>query len=173
MGELILITGGARSGKSRRALELGGERPEPRTFIATAEGLDEEMAERIARHRRERGLAWRTVEEPVKVLEALEALNPVTGVAVLDCIGLWISNLLRDAPEERAAIEATVGRLVAGMDRLGFPLIAVTNEVGMGIVPMEALSRRFGDCLGFANQCLAHRADTVLLMVAGVPLRLK
>lgn len=171
---LILVTGGARSGKSayaqRRSLELAGDDV---TVIVTARPCDEEMARRIARHRAARPACWRTVEAPTNAGAVLQAAS--TDVVLLDCLTVLLSNVLLEAEaggedavlaamaaETRALLDATAAR--AGT------LIAVTNEVGLGIVPDERLGRWFRDGLGVANQQLANAADEVVLLVCGVPL---
>jgi adenosylcobinamide kinase/adenosylcobinamide-phosphate guanylyltransferase len=166
--EIILITGGARSGKSgyaeSRALEIG-RKP---LYVATAEAQDEEMARRIAEHRKRRGTQWRTIEEPLELTEALLAERGKTDCALMDCLTLWLSNLLIRRDEESAANQ--VRDLIAKLLRLDFPVIFVTNEVGWGIVPDNPLARKFRDLSGWTNQQMAQAADEVVLMVAGVPI---
>lgn len=157
-----LITGGVKSGKSRYALELACEFAEPRVFLATAESLDAEMEEKIRRHRAERAGAFRTVEEPLAIHERLEE-----GM-VLDCLTLWVNNVLHYGREPD--FDAWLGELVARLPR---DIVIVTNEVGMGFVPMDELSRRYGVMLGRANAKVAAACDRVVLMVAGQPLRIK
>jgi adenosylcobinamide kinase / adenosylcobinamide-phosphate guanylyltransferase len=166
--EIILITGGARSGKSqyaeRRAAEMGG-RP---LYVATAEANDEEMAQRIAEHRKRRGTQWRTIEEPLQLAAALLAERDTTDCALVDCLTLWISNLLirHDDRNAREKVEALIDKL----PELNFHLVFVTNEVGSGIVPDNPLARKFRDLAGWTNQRMAQAANEVILMVAGVPL---
>ena len=167
---LIYVTGGARSGKSsfaeRRAAALGGERV---TYLATAQAFDAEMAERIARHRRERPAGWHTLEEPLSVPSVLEK---VQGVALLDCLSLWVSNLmLRGNSDED--ILAAADALIEAQSRRGGPMIAVSNEVGFGIVPDNALARRYRDTLGRVNQRVAAASDEAWLLVSGLSVRLK
>jgi adenosylcobinamide kinase/adenosylcobinamide-phosphate guanylyltransferase len=166
MAELILITGGVRSGKSGKALALAAPYPE-KLFVATAEGRDEEMQERIARHRLERGEGWQTLEEPLDLARAME--ERPDAVAVVDCITLWLSN----AMHAELAIEPALDAFIAAARRRSAPVIVVTNEVGWGIVPVSESGRRFRDLAGTANQRLATAADTVWLMVSGLELRLK
>jgi adenosylcobinamide kinase/adenosylcobinamide-phosphate guanylyltransferase len=173
MGHLVLILGGARSGKSAYALTLGERYPEPRAFLATAEALDQEMAERIERHRRTRPSSWKTIEEPLKIVEALEGLEGHYGVIVLDCLTLWLSNLLGTFHHDGAMMRGEIERLAEGIAHLLTPLIVVTNEVGLGIVPEHPTARLFRDLVGFANGELARVAEEVYLMFAGLPLRLK
>ncbi len=167
MGKSILITGGARSGKSalaeRMALALG---PAP-VYVATAEAGDGEMAARIAAHRARRGPEWDLIEAPRDLAGALSRSD--TGPRLVDCLTLWLSNLMAaDADWEGAA--AGIARLAARQDH---PVIFVTNEVGSGIVPDNALARRFRDAAGCVNQIVAEAADEVYLCVAGQPLRVK
>jgi adenosylcobinamide kinase/adenosylcobinamide-phosphate guanylyltransferase len=172
---LILVTGGARSGKSAFAQEearrLGGDRV---SFIATAQALDEEMAERIAAHRSERPEGWETLEEPLKVPAALRRAKHE--VVLLDCLSLWVANLLLregEPVESLQTLRPHLEELLAAWRASGKRLLVVTNEVGMGIVPENALARRYRDLLGFANVRLAREAGAVYLMVSGLPLKLK
>ena len=169
---LRLIIGGARSGKSAHAQALAEAEAARRggapVMIATAEALDDEMAERIARHRDERGPAWRTVEAPLAVAPALNELK-AQDCAVVDCLTLWLSNLMfaeRDLEAETAAM------LAAAAEAAG-EVILVTNEVGMSIVPENALARRFRDEAGRLNRRAADAADRVIVMFAGQQLVLK
>lgn len=169
---LRLIIGGARSGKSAHAQSLA-EGQAQRTggaavMIATAEALDDEMRERIARHRAERGAGWRTVETPLELAEAIARLDPAD-CAVVDCLTLWLSNLMFAERDLEAATEA----LLQAAGRSQSEIILVTNEVGMSIVPENALARRFRDEAGRLNRRVAERADQVTVMFAGIPLVLK
>ena len=180
MGELILILGGVRSGKSayaqRLAETLGGESV---LFVATAEALDDEMHARIAAHRRDRPAPWHTLEAPRGVAEALEGAHDGERVVVLDCVTVWVSNLLLacgEEPDARAAedaVQGEVARYLAAVERSSATHIAVSNEVGLGVVPPYPLGRLYRDLLGRANQMLAARAARVLLLVAGLPLDVK
>jgi adenosylcobinamide kinase / adenosylcobinamide-phosphate guanylyltransferase len=173
MSTLTLITGGARSGKSAHALTLAQRAPGARRFfIATAEALDDEMRERIAHHRANRSADFATIEEPIAIAAALAELAGRADIVVLDCLTLWISNLLmaRRSDEE---ILAEARGLAGAMAGAPFAGIVVTDEVGAGIVPENAMARRFRDLLGWTNQALAQTADRVVLMVAGHPLRVK
>ncbi|MBB5754573.1 bifunctional adenosylcobinamide kinase/adenosylcobinamide-phosphate guanylyltransferase [Prosthecomicrobium pneumaticum] len=164
-----LVFGGARSGKSRFAERLAGEGGRPVTYVATAEARDAEMAARVAAHRARRGAGWRTVEEPLALAEAI-GRHAAPGRAVLvDCLTLWLSNLIErghDVALETARLEATL-RDAAG------PVVLVSNEVGSGIVPINALARRFADEQGVLNQRIAAAVSTVVLVAAGLPLLLK
>jgi adenosylcobinamide kinase / adenosylcobinamide-phosphate guanylyltransferase len=174
MGYIILVTGGARSGKSRHAeRRLRELAPEPPwLYFATAEAFDDEMRERIAVHRERRGAGWRTVEAPRDLPEAIQReLRPGTA-GLVDCITLWISNLmLADTDDENILVATT---RLAEVARSGpAPIILVTNEVGAGIVPDNRLARRFRDLAGIVNQRLAAVAEEVVLVACGLPLRLR
>lgn len=169
---LILITGGARSGKSHFAEQRAAALSAEVLFVATAEAGDAEMATRIANHRATRPAHWRTLEEPRHVARALHAAAPAP-LVLLDCVTLWVTNLLL---AEAAQLEPALHELEALLDwwqNNSVTLIVVSNEVGLGIVPDNALSREFRDWLGIFNQRLAAEADTVYLMVAGLPLTIK
>jgi adenosylcobinamide kinase/adenosylcobinamide-phosphate guanylyltransferase len=168
MGRIILVTGGARSGKSAiaeaRALSLA-----PRAvYIATAEARDAEMTARIAAHQARRGDCWRTHAEPLDLIGALAATDR-RGPRLVDCLTLWLTNLMLGGHDWQAAGRALVAALPAQAD----PVIFVTNEVGAGIVPENALAREFRDAAGTLNQWVAAVADEVTLAVAGLPLKVK
>ena len=166
--QLTLVLGGARSGKSRYAESLVTACPPPWTYIATAEPLDDEMRARIAEHRARRGADWRTIEAPRDLAEALQR-NSAGGAVLVDCLTLWLTNrMLADAD-----VEAESARLEIVLSGLSAPRVVVSNEVGLGIVPDNALARRFRDAQGRLNQRIAARADRVVLMVAGLPLVVK
>ncbi len=172
MGTVTLITGGARSGKSRQALKLALPY-QRRFFVATGQALDEEMTARIEFHRTTRPPDFQTVEEPVQVVAALERLGDRADLVVLDCLTLWISNLMQRR-EMDGTILAEADKLAAALKDASFASIVVTDEVGAGIVPTDhAASRRFRDLLGWTNQKVATVAEQVLVMVAGYPLKLK
>jgi adenosylcobinamide kinase/adenosylcobinamide-phosphate guanylyltransferase len=168
---IILITGGARSGKSKYAEQRAGELGERRFYVATAEARDQEMAQRIAEHRQRRGKRWVTVQEPVDLAAALAARHGQTDCALVDCLTLWLSNLLIGYDGKYA--ENKVEELVTILPRLDFHVVLVTNEVGWGIVPDNALARQFRDLAGRAHQRIAAIADEVVLTVAGIPLVVK
>lgn len=166
--KLTFVLGGARSGKSRHAEALVERLPAPWTYIATAEAYDEEMAERIALHRARRGAGWETIDAPHHLAACLMTVPPERPVLV-DCLTLWLSNRMlgeADIEMESAVLEAAL------LAREG-PLVLVSNEVGLGIVPDNALARRFRDAQGRLNQRIAAFADEVVLMVAGLPLKVK
>ena len=173
MGTITLITGGARSGKSAQALQLALPY-QRRFFVATGEALDDEMAARIEFHRKTRPPDFLTIEEPIQTTAALEKLDDRADLVVLDCLTLWISNLIQRREMDDAAILAEADRLAAALKRASFASIVVTDEVGAGIVPTDhAESRRFRDLLGWTNQRIAAVADCVLLMVAGYSIKVK
>jgi adenosylcobinamide kinase/adenosylcobinamide-phosphate guanylyltransferase len=173
--ELILLLGGARSGKSRKALQLA-ETQRDVLFVATAEPRDDEMQARIAAHRRERPAGWTTLEEPVELAAALAHAPPAVGTVVLDCLTLWVSNLLLLHPDDPAADATILAEAEKLLDRYKggtATWIVVSNEVGLGLVPDTELGRRYRDILGAVNQRFAERADRVLLMVAGIAVDVK
>ncbi len=173
MKRTCLVIGGCRSGKSAHALALAENFPgDRRLFLATCRPADDEMRQRVARHRRERGRQWRTLEEPLALPEALRAESGRHDVILVDCLTLWISNLLQENGEENA-VRRRVEDLVRVLDGSSCPVLLVTNEVGAGIVPENALARLFRDCVGFANQRVAAAADRVVWMVAGIPVTVK
>jgi adenosylcobinamide kinase/adenosylcobinamide-phosphate guanylyltransferase len=171
----VLVGGGARSGKSAFALRRARELGDRRMFVATAQALDDEMRHRVARHRAERGDAYATVEEPIDLAGALAGLGSASvapDVAVVDCLTLWLANLVLRGDDD-AAIAARIDALERVLGEPPCHLVLVTNEVGFGIVPDNALSRRFRDVVGFAHQRLAARCDELYLAALGVVLRLR
>jgi adenosyl cobinamide kinase/adenosyl cobinamide phosphate guanylyltransferase len=164
MGYLLLL-GGARSGKSSLAVEIGQRWGGPVTFLATAEAWDDEMTARIARHRAERPAGWRTVEEPLQLLDAVQAV-PSGDLLVVDCLTLWVSNLLLKG------VGAPAAEVAGALACRAAPAVVVSNEVGMGIVPVHPLGRVFRDALGAVNTTFAERADRAALLVAGRVLEL-
>jgi adenosylcobinamide kinase/adenosylcobinamide-phosphate guanylyltransferase len=172
---LILVTGGSRSGKSSHALTLAAKLAAPRTYLATAQALDDEMRDRIAAHRRSRPAGWGLVEEPVLVPRALAAALAAAPTVLLDCVTIWMSNLLlADERFDEGRAEARAEELVRCARSVpASTAILVTNEVGSGVVPETPLGRRFRDCAGRANEVLARAADEVYFMVSGIPLRIK
>ncbi|MCF8721648.1 5,6-dimethylbenzimidazole synthase [Nitrospina gracilis] len=173
MNQTILITGGCRSGKSRHALELAARHTGPKVFLATAQALDEEMEERIARHKQERGPGWTTHEEPLNPGSILKSGACAPGsLVVLDCITLWLSNLILES-RPREDILRRVDELLDACQRFDGTVLVITNEVGAGIVPDTALGREFRDLAGEANQRIAARFDEVRHTVSGIPTILK
>ncbi len=165
---VILITGGARSGKSTRAEIRAREFAGQPVYVATAEALDEEMRERIARHRARRGADWLERETPLELVTTLGETDGA-GVRLVDCLTLWLSNLLH---AERDWVQETA-RLAETLQEQRSPVVLVTNEVGLGIVPDNALAREFRDAAGWLNQMIARVADEVEFVVAGLPMRVK
>ena len=170
-GRLILLIGGAASGKSEQALKLAGTGARG-AFVATAEALDQEMADRIRRHRDTRPQTWRTAEVPVGLVEWFEKSCKEYQVVIVECLTLWLSNLLgRGTTDEE--IFRMVSDLVGSMRKAAARVIVVTNEVGMSLVPMDAGARHFRDLAGRVNQQFAEAADEVHLVMSGVALRIK
>jgi adenosylcobinamide kinase/adenosylcobinamide-phosphate guanylyltransferase len=171
--KVALVLGGARSGKSRYGLSLAESFPGPRLFLATGEARDAEMAARIAAHQKERGPGWETREVPVDLPEALSHGQGRYGAILVDCLTMWLANLmlLEDPSEEDLA--AAGRRLLAVLDQVATPTIFISNEVGLGIVPESPLARKYRDWLGWLHQRVAKAADLVVLVVAGLPLTLK
>jgi adenosylcobinamide kinase / adenosylcobinamide-phosphate guanylyltransferase len=165
--KLTLVLGGARSGKSHHAESLITALPPPWIYVATAEAGDDEMAARIKSHRERRGAQWRTIEAPRDLAKALSACGD--GPVLVDCLTLWLSNLML----AEANIEEETEQLEKALVAANGPLVLVANEVGSGIVPSYALGRRFRDLQGVLNQRIAARAERVILTVAGLPLALK
>ena len=163
---LTLVLGGARSGKSRYAEELVMRVAPPWTYIATAEAFDDEMTERIAHHRQRRDANWQTVDAPRDLAGAIGGL---AGPALIDCLTLWLSNVMLAERD----VEAESERLLAALGSAPGPLVAVSNEVGLGLVPETPLGRAFRDAQGRLNQRVAAAADRVIFMAAGLPLSLK
>lgn len=175
-----LITGGARSGKSRFAEQLAQQHGAPLCYLATAQALDDEMDERIVRHRARRGSDWRTLEEPLALPQALAQLDGSCNAILVDCITLWLTNLLlarEDTELSADSIEEeilnAVHRLAATLRGMTTPVYLVTNEVGMGIVPEHRLGRLFRDLAGQTNQILATGCERVYTVISGIPLQLK
>jgi adenosylcobinamide kinase/adenosylcobinamide-phosphate guanylyltransferase len=162
-----LVLGGARSGKSRHAQALAEGCPGARVFVATAQAFDAEMADRIARHRADRDAGWRTIEAPLALPAAIADAGGAT--ILIDCLTLWGSNLLLDERDAEVATTALLDALAATPARV----VLVSNEVGWGIVPDNALARRFRDVAGRMNQRVAAAVDRVDLVVAGIAMRLK
>lgn len=177
MATTTLITGGVRSGKSRFAEQRALQHGAPLCYLATAQALDGEMDERISRHRARRGNDWQTVEEPLALPQTLARLDGSCNAILVDCITLWLTNLLlvreRTDAELEEMILGDVHRLATTLRGMGTPVLLVTNEVGMGIVPEHHLGRLFRDIAGQANQILAVTCSEVYALISGIPLKLK
>ncbi len=182
---LTLVIGGARSGKSKYAVELATRWGASTLFVATAEARDAEMRARIERHRSERPPAWRTLEEPLEIARRIASDVEQGSVVIVDCLTVWVSNLLgrhvgdADEPSEGEVDEARLQasdemeRLCSLRDERELRLIVISNEVGTGLVPPSPLGRCYRDLLGEVNQTVARRADKVVLLVAGIPVDIK
>ncbi|QAY77513.1 bifunctional adenosylcobinamide kinase/adenosylcobinamide-phosphate guanylyltransferase [Sphingosinicella sp. BN140058] len=166
---LLFVLGGARSGKSRYALERAEARGLEPVFIATAQAFDAEMRERIALHQAERSGAWTSIEAPLALTGAIERTASPHRIVLVDCLTLWVSNLMLAGQDSATAF---VG-LVSALDKRAGPVILVSDEVGLGIVPDNKLARDFRDLAGTLNQRVAAVADEVQFVAAGLPLRMK
>jgi len=169
---MIFVTGGCRSGKSRYALHYANQHFSKKLFMATCEALDEEMTQRIENHKKVRGLEWQTIEEPVEIVSKINEHGADGGVILIDCLTLWLYNLLTRWDNDLRIMEETE-KLIDSLKKSPTSSILVSNEVGMGIVPADPLSRRYRDLLGTMNQRIAEALDTVIFMVSGIPLFLK
>ncbi|HBA26533.1 MAG TPA: bifunctional adenosylcobinamide kinase/adenosylcobinamide-phosphate guanylyltransferase [Nitrospinae bacterium] len=172
MNKIIFITGGARSGKSNYALKTAESIGKIRGYIATAEALDDEMLERIEIHRKSRGNGWHTMEEPKNLLNLFDSLQIKYDVLIIDCLTLWVSNLMEDGLDDKDILKITdkfSKKIVAYKNNI----IIVTNELGMGIVPDNPLGRRFRDIAGKVNQIMASVSDEVHFMISGIPVKIK
>jgi adenosylcobinamide kinase/adenosylcobinamide-phosphate guanylyltransferase len=170
--KIIFITGGARSGKSSFAEGLAVRLPGKRAYLATAQALDAEMVARIEHHRQRRGSAWDTYEEPLAVAELVHKLSGRYDVVLLDCVTLWLSNIMartRSIDE----IDARIVELISAMKAFSGTCIIVSNEVGLGIVPDNTLARQFRDVAGIANQKFALAANDAYFLASGIPLQIK
>ena len=171
---VTLVLGGARSGKSTHAERLAtgslhGAAPQPAVYLATAQAGDVEMATRIAAHRARRGAHWTTIEEPLKLDEALAAAAAQDRPVLVDCLTLWLSNVMLGGGD----VDEAADDLLRALEACAVPVVLVSNEVGLGIVPETPLGRSFRDAQGRLNMRIAERADRVVLMAAGLPLTLK
>ncbi len=166
-----LLLGGVRSGKSRFAGEIARELDRPVTLIVTGAALDEEMQRRIEAHRASRPADWRVVEEPMRIGAALRAAAHPNRVLIVDCLTLWLTNLI--CSEDADALRRETASLLETLPQLAGHCLLIANEVGLGIMPVNALARRFADEAGMLHQALAARCERVILMAAGLPLTLK
>lgn len=170
---VTFVFGGARSGKSRFSQKLGESVLEKKLFIATAQPLDDEMKKRIESHRASRGKNWETIEEPLEISKAIREGGNEYGLILIDCLTIWISNLLEGLDGDEEKILKEVRKLEETIKESGARFIIVSNEVGMGIVPDNKMARQFRDLLGMVNQGMAELSDRVILMASGVPMVLK
>lgn len=170
--EIVFVTGGARSGKSRFAQARAEHWTGSLLYIATAETLDDEMRQRVEKHRAERGARWQTLEEPLDLPRALGVAEGYGG-ALLDCLTLWTSNLLGAHGEDQTRLQGAAAAFLDSLESFRGRICVVTNEVGAGIVPENPLARRFRDLAGWVNQEAARRATEAFLIVSGLAVRLK
>jgi adenosylcobinamide kinase/adenosylcobinamide-phosphate guanylyltransferase len=180
--KIVFITGGARSGKSSFALDQAAKITGRKAYIATAEALDDEMKERIRAHQIKRNEDWDTYEEPIKISRVLAEVSEKYSVIVLDCLTLWLSNLMHESARPADTINEFID-MQAGLSRPdslnssgglnGLTIFIVSNEVGMGIVPENRLAREFRDLSGFLNQKIAEVADEVYTVISGIPVKIK
>lgn len=167
-----MITGGVRSGKSRFALSLANEFVQPKIFVATAQAFDPEMKIRIERHQKERSASFSTVEEPLYLSKSIDNLPPGS-VAIIDCLTLWLNNLLFHFKDEETRIAEQINLFIRSFKNSPANIIVITNETGWGIVPGNELSRQYIEKAGLLNQEIAAISDEVILMVSGLPVWMK
>jgi adenosylcobinamide kinase/adenosylcobinamide-phosphate guanylyltransferase len=173
LNKIIFVTGGCRSGKSKHALRAAEKMPGNRKiYIATCVPQDNEMKQRVARHQKERSQNWVTVEEPLHLPEAILENSPKADVLLVDCLTLWVSNLLMETDDEEK-LEEAISQLIDTLEKATCPIVLVSNEVGTGIVPENKLARQYRDIIGLANQAVAKTASKVIWMVAGIPVTVK
>ena len=170
---VTFVFGGARSGKSRFSQKLGESVPGKRLFIATAQPLDDEMKKRIESHRTSRGKNWATIEEPLEISKAIRENGNEYPLILIDCLTIWISNLLERFGGDEEKILEEVRSIEEAIKESDGRFIVVSNEVGMGIVPENKMARQFRELLGIVNQRMAELSDRVILMASGVPMVLK
>jgi len=172
--KIIFIIGGARSGKSSFALNEASKIKGQKAYIATAEALDSEMKERIEEHKKNRGDTWDTYEEPIKISTVLSDIKDRYSVIVVDCLTLWLSNVMHNNLNTEKEIENLI-KILSDLSIVNrqSSIFIVSNEVGMGIVPGNKIARKFRDLAGFLNQKVAEIADEVYLVTAGIPLKIK
>jgi adenosylcobinamide kinase/adenosylcobinamide-phosphate guanylyltransferase len=173
MPGLTLVTGGARSGKSSYALSRVTRQHRHPAFVATAQAFDDEMRDRIARHKTERGDRFRTIEAPLNLAAALTSLPEEVDIAVVDCLTVWLGNLYHHSGDHESRIRAAVDALIDALPRVRCDLVIVTNEVGWGIVPENSSARSFRDMAGMLNRRVAKLAEEVHLCVCGLPVCVK
>ena len=169
----VLVIGGAKSGKSSISMEICDGLDRKKIFLATAQALDNEMRERIERHKEERGGDWITVEEPMEIVDKISEFDSEETIILLDCLTLWISNLFMEYGDADEFINSAIDEFIECLGNIKGIVVVVTNEVGMGIVPDNELSRKYRDVAGSANQKIADIAKKVVAVMAGIPLVLK
>ncbi|MFQ5454934.1 MAG: bifunctional adenosylcobinamide kinase/adenosylcobinamide-phosphate guanylyltransferase [Nitrospirota bacterium] len=169
---VITILGGIRSGKSSFALKVSDKFNGEKIFLATAEPLDPEMRERIERHKMSRSNEWRTIEEPIKIYDVLKKLSQLNGVVLIDCLTLWLSNMMREHSDDRTIIEE-IEILCRGISEINCSIILVSNEVGLAIIPENRMARRFCDLSGIMNQKVVEVSDEAYMIFSGSSIRIK
>ncbi|MFZ5570098.1 MAG: bifunctional adenosylcobinamide kinase/adenosylcobinamide-phosphate guanylyltransferase [Thermodesulfobacteriota bacterium] len=172
MEKIIFVVGGCRSGKSGHALTLAEQYGSNRVFLATCIPADEEMRDRVAAHRRDRGTGWETIESPYDLAEAVREHSRKADVLLVDCLTLWVSNRMLET-ESLGDMTSACEDLIQSLAEAACPVLLVSNEVGSGIVPDNKLARDFRDQVGWVNQKIATAADRVIWMVAGIPVTVK
>jgi adenosylcobinamide kinase/adenosylcobinamide-phosphate guanylyltransferase len=174
LGSLTLYLGGAKSGKTKAALKAASSFKPPRYYLATAQGLDQEMLQRIKNHQAERGPDWKTIEAPLDPAGAISKLQG-NNLVIMDCLTLWLSNLLTENQDhsDLSFVTREINKLISVINDYPGPVFIVSNEVGWGLVPMNPVGRAFRDMSGLAHQLLAEKAQEVWLIIAGLPLKLK
>jgi adenosylcobinamide kinase/adenosylcobinamide-phosphate guanylyltransferase len=170
---VIFVTGGARSGKSDFAQDMAEKIEGKRVFVATAQAFDEEMEERIQKHQENRGARWDTLEEPIDIGGTIRSVLGQYKTILIDCLTVWMSNLLLEYPDQNEKISEIVDDFFSGLSESEETIIVVSNEVGMGIVPDNKLARHYRDQIGFLNQRMARRADEVYVLFSGIPVKIK
>jgi adenosylcobinamide kinase/adenosylcobinamide-phosphate guanylyltransferase len=170
---IIFVTGGARSGKSTFAQEMAENIEGKRLFIATAEAFDEEMKKRILKHKEQRGDRWDTLEEPIRIGDSLRSAEGSYKTVLVDCLTVWMSNILIKYSGRDEEMSGVADEFFSGLEKFSGIAIAVSNEVGMGIVPDNKLAREYRDRLGYLNQKMAKAADEVYFLCSGIPIKIK
>lgn len=172
--KITFVIGGCRSGKSRWALNRADALPgSHKVFIATSVPTDSEMQQRVDTHQKERGNDWHTIEEPVRIHDSINRNSQKADVILVDCLTLWVSNLMLRSADDDDAVPAAVQDLEKALEKSRCPVFLVSNEVGLGIVPDNRLARQFRDMAGFVNQRIAAAADRVVMTVAGIEVPIK
>jgi adenosylcobinamide kinase/adenosylcobinamide-phosphate guanylyltransferase len=173
MGKITLLTGGVRSGKSTFALDLAKKNSGRKAFVATALAIDNEMNDRIEKHKVQREGSFCTIEEPYDLAAAMARIEKDTEVAVIDCLTVWLGNLFYKFDSDENRIVKTIDEFIGSIKNVPCDLIIVTNETGWGIVPESEMGRKFRDISGYVNQAVAKAADTVYLVCCGIPVVIK
>lgn len=171
IGKIVFIIGGSKSGKTGFALAQASSHQGKKAYIATAEALDEEMHERIKRHRSERGVLWDTHEEPLNIADVLREIDGQYRAIVIDCLTLWLSNVMHSSADIEHETEKFID--ILRNKKKGSHIYIVSNEVGTGIVPGNELAREFRDLAGIMNQQVAKASDEVFMVAAGIPIKIK